>query len=224
MNRPKRRAAYGVGAALLAAALLAGCVGGYWRTYKAAQSSLEEAAPAEWLSYELAQNTLIRRVSRLRWDLDGWTAYRHTWENYRELKAKYDAEVKKMVGDAQMAEQAALDAAIGTTAEWYYSAKERLSELAKALMLQARAPDIVDAAEKARRRYEKTIEALKRAAPAEWAAFEAAVEAVEAADPSLAFSDKEARRSRGKRAARYVEAGYAARLLVSPDGPLPLVP
>ena len=60
-------------------------------------------------------------------------------------------EVKKLVGDAQMAEQAALDAALGYRAEWYHSAKERFIELAKALMLQAQAPDLVDAAEKARR-------------------------------------------------------------------------
>ena len=78
----------------------------------------------------------------------------------------------------------------------------------------------------ARREYEEAIEALKQAAPAEWAAFEAAAEAaIEAAEAAATSRYKHSvERVNGKRAARYAAAAYEARLLVSPDGSFPLVP
>ena len=57
-----------------------------------------------------------------------------------ERKAEYDAEVTKLVGDAQMAEQAALDAAVGAVAELYHAAADRYSKAAKALIHEAQGP------------------------------------------------------------------------------------
>ncbi|MDE0020890.1 MAG: hypothetical protein OXT69_05870 [Candidatus Poribacteria bacterium] len=84
----------------------------------------------------------------------------------------------------------------------------------------------MDEAEEARQKYEAAIEALKQAAPAEWAAFETAAEAaIEAAEAATTSRYKHrVERANGKRAARYAEAAYDARLLLSPDGPFPLVP
>ena len=72
--------------------------------------------------------------------------------------------------------------------------------------------DLVDEAEKARRKYEAAIEALKQAAPAEWAAFEAAADTTDAA----ANGRYEEERARGKKDAKIAENAYEARLLLSP--------
>ena len=101
----------GMAALLTAAAvLLAGCVDGHWKTYKGAENSLAEAAPAEFRTFLVAQFKLTGKMIPFYY-VGEWRVYRHARENYLEEKAEYDAAVKKLVGDPQMAEQAALDAA-----------------------------------------------------------------------------------------------------------------
>ncbi|MDE0020891.1 MAG: hypothetical protein OXT69_05875 [Candidatus Poribacteria bacterium] len=214
----------GMAALLTAAAvLLAGCIEGHWKTYHAAQGSLQEAAPAEWAAFETAQ-------TNLRWKVLGLQGRSRKWRGYfiarliytREKKAR-DADFKVLFGDQVIegdtaAAEAAVETVVGSTAEFYHSAVEQLQEAAKALIHEA--PDLVDEAEKARRKYEAAIEALKQAAPAEWAAFEAAADATGAA----ANGRYEEERARGKKDAKIAENAYEARLLVSPDGSFPLVP
>ena len=214
----------GMAALLTAAAvLLAGCVEGHWKTYHAAQGTLEEAAPAEWTAYEKAQSEMVRKIYQLRMGSREWLTYRFVRMIYVKEKKEHEAEFKKLFGDHVIegdmaAAEAALEAALGYSVELFHAAAADYYETAKALIQEA--ADLVDEAEKARRKYEAAIEALKRAAPAEWAAFETAAETTDAA----ANGRYEEERAEGKKAAKAAAAAYEARLLVSPDGSFPLVP